>query len=210
MTKNIFDKQQLLEQIEDLSRQVAQCHRQVADSEISIRRQINETSISVLDFTQRIISHGEEEIFITESGQILDSIATKLSDPSVNEGNTLIANIKKNISIQTKSVTDFLITGIDKHLKPYGQSQADIRRLITDLHLLFQRDHTAAKVQVSRNDIEALEATINRWITEQANPNIYSRRQLTWANQISTSKIKNILRNYEKSDENVRIWLEIS
>jgi len=148
-----------------------QWQQEVAEPEVGARREVALGAASMANF-KRISSR-------TVGKQIFDGIRVMLADlekkfrsQNNTRGINLITLITLDLVNMETGQRGFLLTGLDESLEPFNGGKSDLTSHIETLRSVL------AGSAVTRADLQLLEAEVNKWIDQAAQPEIDARRDM--------------------------------
>ena len=148
-----------------------QWQQEVAEPEVGARREVALGAASMANF-KRISSR-------TVGKQIFDGIRVMLADlekkfrsQNNTRGINLITLITLDLVNMETGQRGYLLTGLDESLEPFKGGKSDLTSHIETLRSVL------AGSAVTRTDLQLLEAEVNKWIDQAAQPEIDARRDM--------------------------------
>ena len=148
-----------------------QWQQEVAEPEISARREVALGAASMANF-KRISSRTVGKQIFDGIRVMLADLETKFRSQNNTRGINLITLITLDLVNMETGQRGYLLTGLDESLEPFKGGKSDLTSHIETLRSVL------AGSAVTRTDLQSLEAEVNKWIDQAAQPEINARRDM--------------------------------
>ncbi|MBF0288926.1 MAG: CHASE3 domain-containing protein [SAR324 cluster bacterium] len=169
LKQTVSDNPAQVSRLENIDQLAQAWIKNAAESQIELRKKVNEGLETVNAFKKiraRIIG---KEIFDSIRGD-LGSLDTKFTQENNDVGKYLILSITLDLVNMETGQRGFLLTGLDASLEPFIGGEKSFNEHLSELQTLVKRGSS-----VTENDLDNLSKKVQSWISKAAQPEIDAR-----------------------------------
>ncbi|BFM15420.1 hypothetical protein R50073_16030 [Maricurvus nonylphenolicus] len=161
--------------IDQLITRIATWQRDFITLNLSKVSQTKKSRDSSLAQIQQVLQEGKGKKLLDEARQLIDEINRDFIKARNVKGSHTAINISKYLVDQETGERGFIITGDETFLEPYNEGEKNLRLGIAELQNIAKQ---AFNVEESLQQLDNLEALVNTWLTESAEPEIALRKEV--------------------------------
>ena len=193
MVANIYRKETVMADLEELRINMGLWKSQAADKEIKARREINETERSPLDLLQSTVSRQQGEEQFDTLLKSLTALQQGLWQLDLSDSALIAADLEYAILAQKSLITNFVITGDQAYIKQYSTQLVRYKKRYMDLSVSVLNAPQASRIQLITG-LNGLGEAVDSWRQLSIVPQILARNKLQGRSVNTISQIQNVVR----------------
>ncbi|MEW4983019.1 MAG: CHASE3 domain-containing protein [Cycloclasticus sp.] len=191
ITQNAYDKNDVFRKVESIELALSEWQEKAAKVEIKIRREVNESGLSPIEFLQRTVS---QESDLSQSRASIKKIGEKFNLTGQARGKSIVTNIDHNISSQETSFLRFMVSGDTEQYERLKHHRDMATKLLINLSVYVAKSYKANDLPEMQADIEALRLNMLAWYQSILEPTFTSRQYVDKSRSAAATQIQNVLK----------------
>ena len=194
IAQNTYLKSNIIEKLSNIENAMKIWQEKTANPGIKTRRQINEESLSTIEFLQKEISETIESEYFKNAQDQLNKISVKVVNANQSNGSLITQGITSTIIDLQTMLVHYLISKEQIQLDKINQNRLKLDSLITDLSIFSHNKSTGLNQKIITNNISALKLNLFNWYRVDVDPAIYARQHTSRSRSSTVVQIQQVIK----------------
>ncbi len=159
IVENSYNKADVMRRVAALEAEIARWRLEAATVEIEVRRAVNKSGLSQMEFLQRSVELGVNTEALTASKLLMGQLEKKLLSAGLLKGRTAVLSLANNIATREAHALHYLITKDDKYRQLFIRGQQMTAELFVALAVVIEKTPSAEL----KKDLGALRSKLQQW-----------------------------------------------